>query len=65
MKSQTPGMVARADVAAICAGAITSAAARNTTFEIVSRPADSATPATTQFNTFFDGLRTDMHDVKE
>lgn len=63
LPARAPGMVSRTDVAAICVGALSAAAARDTTFEIISKPADSAPP--NQIDNYFEGLLTGVHDVKK
>lgn len=56
-------MVSRADVAAICVAALSAPAAKDTTFEIISKPADDAPP--NQLANFFEGLDKDVHDKKK
>ena len=60
LPARAPGMGSRADVAAICVAALSASAARNTTFEIMSNPAESA--PLNQLDNYFEGLRTGIHD---
>ena len=60
LPARSPGMVSRADVAAICCAAISAKEAKNTTFEIVSNAADDVDP--NQLNNYFAGLVPGKHD---
>ena len=60
LPARAPGMVSRADVAAICCAAISAKEAKNTTFEIVTEAAESVDPD--QLNTYFAGLIPGKHD---
>lgn len=54
------GRVSRADVAAVCVAALTDPAARNVTFELVSKPAEGqAPPLAQQLRGLFAGLKPD------
>jgi len=63
LPKRSPGTVSRTDVAAICVAALAAPAAQNTTFEIVSKPADDIDPG--QLDRFFDGLKAKLHDAVE
>ncbi len=60
LPARAPGMVSRADVAAICCAAISAKDVKNTTFEIVTEAADSVDPD--QLNAYFAGLIPGKHD---
>jgi len=56
-------MVSRADVASICVAALSASAAKDTTFEIMSKPEEVVPP--NQLDTYFEGLVTAVHDTRK
>lgn len=63
LPARAPGMVSRADVASICVAALSASAAKDTTFEIMSKPEEVVPP--NQLDTYFEGLVTAVHDTRK